>query len=285
MKDFKPIDSNYILKDKLDEISKFTVRDNDIFLLGYPKSGTTWAQEMIWLVANDLNYKGAKVFVDERFPVLEMFMYRSSGRRSQLECYVDSMKFIENLKDGRCIKSHLKSDYLPEQLLKRDCNAKIIYIARNPKDVAVSSYMFHKELLQTVEYSFEEYCELFMTDLYVAFGQYWQNVLYFWNKRNETNILFIKYEDMKRDLLEVIRKIAKFLNKCHTEEEEIELMNWLSFEKMKENEYVNHNDFYGKPGFIRCGNVGDHKSKMSADLLSKFDEWIKKNVQNTNYDV
>lgn len=35
-------------------------------------SGTTWAQEMIWLIANDLNLKEAEKFIDERFPVLEL---------------------------------------------------------------------------------------------------------------------------------------------------------------------------------------------------------------------
>ncbi|KAF5277393.1 hypothetical protein FQA39_LY06206 [Lamprigera yunnana] len=255
-------DDNWINLDKLKEVSKFNVRDSDIFLLGYPKSGTTWSQEMIWLIVNDLNYEGAKVFVDARFPVLELAAFQNTTETKKMECHVNSIKFAEAMKDRRCIKSHLISNYLPEQLLKEDCNAKIIYIARNPKDVAVSSYVYYNKILKIVDGPMENYCDHFMNTPYKTFGAYWDHVLYFWNRRNKNNILFIKYEDMKKDLLEVIRKVAKFLNKFHTEQEEKTLLDWLSFDKMKTNESVNHNDLYGKAGFMRSGKVGDHKAKM-----------------------
>ncbi|KAF5277396.1 hypothetical protein FQA39_LY06209 [Lamprigera yunnana] len=264
--------NDWAIPDKLEEISKFNIKDNDIFLLGYPKSGTTWAQEMIWLIANDLNYEGAKVFVDERFPVLELGASHYTMKNHKLECHINSIKFAKVMKGRRCIKSHLSSKYLPEQLLKDDCNCKIIYIARNPKDVAVSSYSFFKEMLKFVDDSFEKYCDTFMSN---KFGDYWDHILYFWNRRNKSNTLFIKYEEMKEDLLGVIKKVTKFLNKSYTEQEEKELADWLSFDNMKTNQFVNHNNLYGKTGFMRSGKVGDYKTKMSVELVSKFDEWIK----------
>lgn len=33
--------------------------------------GTTWSQEMVWCIANDLDFEGAKQFLPERFPFLE----------------------------------------------------------------------------------------------------------------------------------------------------------------------------------------------------------------------
>lgn len=43
-----------------DKLKDFKVRPGDIFLGGPPKCGTTWAQEMVWLINNDLNYEVAK---------------------------------------------------------------------------------------------------------------------------------------------------------------------------------------------------------------------------------
>lgn len=56
-----------------EQMRKFEVRPDDIFLGGAPKSGTTWAQEMVWLINNNLNYEEAKSknLYYERFMGLE----------------------------------------------------------------------------------------------------------------------------------------------------------------------------------------------------------------------
>ncbi len=40
---------------------KFEVLSDDIWLTCHLKTGSTWAQEMIWLLNNDLDFKAAKV--------------------------------------------------------------------------------------------------------------------------------------------------------------------------------------------------------------------------------
>lgn len=73
--DFKP---NYcVLPAKYsevhDKVRHFKTRPDDVFLCGNSKSGTTWAQEMIWLINNDLDYEAAKGknLLYERFRLLE----------------------------------------------------------------------------------------------------------------------------------------------------------------------------------------------------------------------
>lgn len=58
-------------KNFADKIKNFTIKSDDTWLVSFPKTGTTWTQEMIWLISNDLDFKGAEQLLDERFPFLE----------------------------------------------------------------------------------------------------------------------------------------------------------------------------------------------------------------------
>jgi hypothetical protein len=66
----------WLLPDKFkfyaDEIYNFEARSDDVYICTYPRSGTTWTQEMIWLICNDLDYETAKrITLNERFPFFE----------------------------------------------------------------------------------------------------------------------------------------------------------------------------------------------------------------------
>jgi len=52
-------------------IKQFNIRDDDIWTISFPKAGTTWTQEMVWCIANDLDYKDAQVDLEKRFPYFE----------------------------------------------------------------------------------------------------------------------------------------------------------------------------------------------------------------------
>ncbi|KAF5292701.1 hypothetical protein FQR65_LT11169 [Abscondita terminalis] len=269
------------------EVKEFKVRNSDIFLLGNHRSGTTWSQEMIWIIANDLNYEGAKLFVDERIPVIELsgYMLKRTPEVFNPECHWNSVEFVRKMTDPRCIKSHLPLKRLPEELINETNMAKIIYVARNPKDVCLSMYCY-LNMVDKANCTFEEYCDLFMKGYKFLDNKYydfWSTLLHFWNRRNSPNVLFIKYEDMKHDLATIIKQVATFLEKKLTEDEVAQLVKWLDFETMKNNEAVNHNNLYRKTGFMRTGKAGGHKEMMSKETLAKFDSWIQENVKNTDY--
>ena len=60
-------------------------------------------------------------------------------------------KFIDDVPSPRIIKTHLPHKVLPKQLWEKA--AKVIYIARNPKDLAVSYYNFSKYNLVMPDYN------------------------------------------------------------------------------------------------------------------------------------
>ena len=49
------------------------MRKSDIWVVTFPKSGTTWMQELVWQVVNNCDFeKGKEKTLDDRFPCLEM---------------------------------------------------------------------------------------------------------------------------------------------------------------------------------------------------------------------
>lgn len=55
-----------------ERVKNMEVYEDDMWVVTFPKCGTTWTQEMVWLVNNDLNYeKALEVNLNDRFPFLE----------------------------------------------------------------------------------------------------------------------------------------------------------------------------------------------------------------------
>lgn len=55
-----------------ERVKRMQVYEDDVWIVSFPKTGTTFSQEMLWLISNDLDYETAlKINLNERFPFLE----------------------------------------------------------------------------------------------------------------------------------------------------------------------------------------------------------------------
>ena len=56
-----------IYADRAKEFANFEVREDDIWVVTYPKCGTTWTQEMAWMIVNDMDFnKSNSIDITER---------------------------------------------------------------------------------------------------------------------------------------------------------------------------------------------------------------------------
>ena len=55
-----------------ERVKDMKVYEDDVWVVSFPKAGTTWTQEMVWLVNNNMNFdKALNENLLDRFPFLE----------------------------------------------------------------------------------------------------------------------------------------------------------------------------------------------------------------------
>jgi len=166
----------------------YRARADDIFVVSYPKCGTTWMQNIVYQLA-----KG-----DMDFPHINAVALHLE------EDVMGSNLNLESLPSPRLFKSHLSYD----SILKG--RGKYIYVMRNGLDAAVS-YFHHYVALRRFQADFNFFFRLFMTGK-VAYGSWFDHVAGWLSHKDDLDILFVKYEDLLEDLEGNIRRIAEFCN-------------------------------------------------------------------------
>lgn len=114
----------------------------------------------------------------------------------------------------------------------------------------------------------------------VEHGPYQNHVTEFWKIRNEKNILFLTYEEMKKNLPAVMKKTCQFLDKTISEAEIKRMEHHLSFDRMKTNNerHIPPERLESMFRFYRKGKVGASKEELSPETLDKFSKWTKQQV-------
>ena len=167
----------------------FRPRPPDVFIATYPKSGTTWLQQMVHVLrGGDLDFEEICAVV----PWLE------SAADMGLDLGADQQGSL------RAFKTHLTIAELP-------AGARCIYAIRDPKDVAVSFYRFFEGwMFEPGSISLDEFVGDFLASGSRS-GRYWDHLRASWPELARPDVLALCYEDMRGDLEGTVRRVARFL--------------------------------------------------------------------------
>ncbi|KAK9411520.1 Sult3a1: Sulfotransferase, partial [Crotalus adamanteus] len=162
---------------------------------------------------------------------------------------------------------------------------QIIYVLRNPKDVLVSTYHFSKiTLVRETPKDFDTFLEWFLAGR--VSSSLWLDHVEGWHThKDDFNILFLSYEEMKKDLRRSVLKICSFLGKKLTAKEVDDVVDKATFDNMKVDSRANYtfmpSDIVdcSKGDFHRKGTVGDWKSTMTVAQNEKFDRVFKDRIE------
>jgi hypothetical protein len=161
---------------------------DDVFLVSYPKSGNTWTR---FLVANLAYPERRPDFsnLNELIPDPEAL----------------SKRHLARMRRPRILKSHQYFD--PRY-------SKVIYVVRDPRDVAVSQYHFHrKRRLIDDQYPIARFVTRFIAGETSEYGSWGENVTSWLATRyGNTGFLLLRYEDMVANTAAELAKVGAFLD-------------------------------------------------------------------------
>uniref|UniRef100_A0A1E1XIL0 Putative sulfotransferase n=1 Tax=Amblyomma aureolatum TaxID=187763 RepID=A0A1E1XIL0_9ACAR len=276
--------------------TKYKPRDGDVITVTYPKCGTHWAQFIIWNIMTRANPGPSVGEFSLMCPFLEMMGVEVAEKPSRIGPLVT---------------------HLPMSAFQPVENAKYVYVARNPYDCAVSYYHFLKGATpKTItDVSFERFLSMFLNGK-VIYGDYFDHVIPWYDRRHDDNVLFITYEQLKADTREQVLRIGDFLGKEHgnaLRQDDVLLervMDACSFENMKvffkekpaerakkiaetakqKSERVeillafpiDKEEMHEGSGFVRKGIVGDWKNYFTPEQIERTKAWIARKTQGSD---
>ncbi|XP_028836408.1 sulfotransferase family cytosolic 2B member 1-like isoform X1 [Denticeps clupeoides] len=258
--------------DSLKYFEEFQCRDDDVFIITYPKSGTTWMQEIVPSLLSGGDLTAVTTLPNwDRVPWLE-------EKRAAL--------YLKQRPSPRIIVSHMPFHLMPPSFLSS--KVKAIYVTRDPRDVLVSSFYFHQmaSFLDDPG-TFDEFIEKFLNGE-VLFGK-WTDHMKSWQKADIGNkIMYVTYEAMIKDLKGVIGSLSRFLDQDLSDEVLEAVAKHCSFNSMKTNTMSNYSlvpqQFMdtSKSSFLRKGIAGDWKNHFSPEQEAKFRAVIEEEMEGSD---
>ena len=236
---------------------EFQVRPDDIFISSYPRSGTTWLQQALLVLARDAEPECAHI--SEQVPWFERSLALNMRRASS----------FHGMTSPRIFKSHLPHGWLP-------AGARYIYALRDGRDVAVSYYhLYCTHLGYTGD--FDAFFARFMRgDL--QYKSWFKHAAGWQALSARPDVLIVRYEDMHRDLRAVMRELNAFCGFRRSDARIDELATFCTFSYMKqyEDRFDHATDRGSGPhmkrgAFVRRGATGGYTEYLSEAQRMQFE--------------
>ena len=257
---------------------KMEWRNGDVVISVPAKSGTTWTMNIV----HQLLTGGTSDFRDiyEEVPWIEFLGSPEQTHQDVLD-RVNAMQA-----NRRAFKTHSAPPNIPFQSTSSDRDVKYVVVLRNPEEALVSFQHF-------IDKHTDEWFDLwgmpreaisrpdfpsFYSDVVDANGMqgmFFGFLAAWWPLRNEPNVLFLHFADMKRDHEGSVRKIANFLGAEPGDDQWPAILEYTSFPWMKQHENkfeaitATKVPLLASGAMIRKGEVGKAKSDGMTEDISR----------------
>jgi hypothetical protein len=228
---------------------------DDTFIVSYPRSGNTWTR---FLVANLVHPDQPVTF--------------ANIERLIPDCEAVSTRFLKQTPRPRIIKSH---EYFDPRY------KKVMYIVRDPRDVALSYYDFSRKY-RHIDDSFPlpKFVSDFVSGRLSSFdwGTWGENVASWFHTRNgRSDFLLLKCEDMLDNTQQELSRVAAFLGidaapeRLSAAVERSSADKMRGMEKTQGDQWVTTKNKRSDIPFVRTASYGLWKEKLTAESVAEIE--------------
>ncbi len=226
---------------------------DDIFLVSFPKSGNTWTR---FLLAN------------LRFPN-EPATWENINRLIPDPTGTAKRDF-DRMPRPRIIKSHECFD--PRY-------PRVIYIVRDPRDVVLSQYHYHRKIRKIEDdSSLEKFVTRFLAGETCPHGSWGQNIAtWLYTSEGTPRFLLLRYEDLVVDTARELAKIVAFLQLSAGTEQIAQAVERSSADRMRQLEKAQTDKNELVKGsrkdlsFVRAAGSGGWRSELPEPMVAKIE--------------
>lgn len=228
---------------------EITVYPEDTFIVSYPKSGNTW---MRFLVGNMLYQNDPTTFANMEYRVPDI--------------HLNVDRELSRLPNPRILKSHEPFDRRYR---------RVIYIVRDPRDVAVSYYHFLVKYSHIEErHPLEKVVTSFVAGELDGYGTWRENVgSWLGARQGSEEFLLLRYEDILASPMKELPKVARFLSIETSEDSLRKAVKLSSADRMRdlEKKRPNRQGRKDKP-FVRHASSGDWKATLPQSSTRSIEQ-------------
>jgi hypothetical protein len=230
---------------------------NDVFIVGFPKSGNTWLQTLTAALVFGIDV--------ERCP--------------------DSVvaDLVPDIYDRPHYRRYLDAAYFKSHELPSPRHRRVVYVIRDGRDVMVSYWHFLQAMgtncpnLRALIESPDHCCEV-----------RWQQHVEGWLANPyRCEMLVLRYEELRAQPAVHARRLADFLGVMIADAALDRAVFQCSFEQMKRREARlgwDNKKWPADKAFVRRGKVGSHRDEMDAATRLLFDDQAGNLLRSLGYD-